>query len=138
MQKSRLACALAGVALFAGAYGVPTAADAQNSDAAAYRLRHPTHHVVGRNDVIVRRRAEPVVAAAPDPFHGPFPIITAPVAVAGTVVSLPFRAVETVFPPSANDPRVVVGAPVYAAQQIAVVPFVAVNCAFGVQPTYYY
>ena len=77
------------------------------------------------------------VAVAPDPFHGPAPIITAPVAIAGTIVSLPFRLVETVFPPSANDPRALVGAPVYAAQQIAEFPFVAVNTAFGVQPAYY-
>jgi len=138
MQKSRLVYAVAGVALFAGTLGMPTVAAAQNSDI-HHRVMHRTHHWAGNNDLVVRRRAErEPVAVAPDPFHGPIPIITGPVAIAGTIVSLPFRLVETVFPPSANDPRVLVGAPVYAAQQIAEFPFVAVNTAFGVQPAYYY
>jgi hypothetical protein len=87
----------------------------------------------------VRRRAAPEpVAAAPDAFHnGPATIITAPVAIAGTIVSVPFRVVEAVFPPRANDPRVVVGAPVYAAGQIAEFPFFAVNGVFGVPSNYY-
>lgn len=52
-----------------------------------------------------------------------------------TIVGLPFRFVEAVFPPRANDPRVLIGAPVYAAGKIAEFPFVAVNSVFGVQPT---
>lgn len=131
MQKSRLAYAVAGVALFAGALSAPTAANAQNSDYYRYHM-HRAHHVASRSDVIVSAHT------APDPFHGPLPIVTAPVAIAGTIVSLPFRFVETIFPPSANDPRVLIGAPVYAAQQIAEFPFVVVNGAFGVQPAYYY
>jgi len=116
----------------------PAAAQDQNSD---YRPRvvHRTHHGVGSNDIVVRRRAysEPV-APAPDAFHGPAAIITAPVAIAGTIVSLPFRLVGAVFPPRADDPRVLVGAPVYAAGEIAQFPFVAVNSIFGVPPTFYY
>jgi hypothetical protein len=99
---------------------------------------HRTHHPADSGDITVRTGAhrEPI-AAAPDAFHGPAAIITAPVAIAGTLVSLPFRFVEAIFPPRANDPRVLVGAPVHLAGQIAGFPFFAVNGAFGV-PGYYY
>ena len=141
MQRSKLAYAVAGVALLAGTYSLPAAADVQNSDIyhrhIHHRIVHRTYPPAGANDVYVRRRAEPV-AAAPDAFHGPAAIITAPVAIAGTIVSLPFRLVGAVFPPRANDPRVLIGAPVYAAGQIAEFPFFAVNSVFGVQPTNYF
>jgi hypothetical protein len=137
IRISKLALAVAGVALLAGAYSLPAAAAEQ------YRNIH--HRVVHRmhyshnNDIIVRRRANPEpVAAAPDAFHnGPATIITAPVAIAGTIVSVPFRVVEAVFPPRASDPRMIVGAPVAAAGQIAEFPFFAINGAFGVQSNYY-
>jgi hypothetical protein len=135
---STLAQAVAGAALLAGACGLPAAAAEQYRDIhhrAAYRIHHPVHS----NDIIVRRRASPApVAAAPDAFHnGPATIITAPVAIAGTIVSVPFRIVETVFPPRPNDPRVLVGAPVHVAGQIAEFPFFAINNAFGVPSVYY-
>jgi hypothetical protein len=138
MRRSRLAFAVAGVALLAGTYSLPAAAQDQNSD---YRPRvvHRIHHRVGSNDIVVRRRAySESVAPAPDAFHGPAAIITAPVAIAGTIVSLPFRLIGAVFPPRADDPRVLVGAPVYAAGELAQFPFVAVNSIFGVPPTFYY
>jgi hypothetical protein len=132
-QISKLALAVAGVALLAGAYSFPAAAAEQYR----YHHRHWTHHPVDNGDIVVRTGAhrEPV-AAAPDAFHGPAAIITAPVAIAGTFVSLPFRFVEAIFPPHANDPRVVVGAPVHLAGQIATFPFFVVNSAFGA-PGYY-
>lgn len=138
MQRSTFAYAVAGVALLVGTYSLPAAADVQNSDI-HHRIVRRSHPPAGANDVYVRKGAyrEPV-AAAPDAFHGPAAIITAPVAIAGTIVSLPFRLVEAVFPPRANDPRVLIGAPVYAAGQIAEFPFVAVNSVFGVQPTNYF
>jgi hypothetical protein len=117
MHRSRFACIAAVSALLAATYSLPAAADG--------------------NNITVRKRAEPVVAA-PDAFHGPAAIITAPVAIAGTIVSLPFRVVGAVFPPRANDPRVLIGAPVYAAGEIAQFPFVAVNGVFGVPLTTYY
>jgi hypothetical protein len=100
-----------------------------------YRAYHPAHN----NDIVVRRRAYPQpVAAAPDAFHnGPATIITAPVAIAGTIVSLPFRGIEAVFPPRPNDPRVLVGGPVHLAGQIAEFPFFVINGAFGVPSVYY-
>jgi hypothetical protein len=63
--------------------------------------------------------------------------VTAPVAIAGTIVSLPFRVIEAAFPPHANDPRMLVGAPVHLAGQIAGFPFFVVNGAFGVPSSYY-
>ena len=136
MQRSRIAYAVAGVALLAGTYSLPAAADDQNSYI-HHRIVRRTHPPAGANDIIVRKRAyrEPV-AAAPDAFHGPAAIITAPVAIAGTIVSL--RLVEAVFPPRANDPHVLIGAPVYVAGEIAEFPIVAVNSIFGVQPTNYF
>jgi hypothetical protein len=135
---SKLAQAVAGVALLAGAYSLPASAAEQYRDI-HHRIAHRTHYSVHNNDIIVRKRVYPeTVAAAPDAFHnGPATIITAPVAIAGTIVSLPFRVVEAVFPPRPNDPRMLVGAPVHLAGQIAEFPFVSVNGAFGVQPTYY-
>jgi len=135
---SKLAQAVAGVALLAGAYSLPAAAAEQYRDI-HHRMVHRTHYPVHNNDIVVRRRVYPEpVAAGPDAFHnGPATIITAPVAIAGTIVSLPFRVAEAVFPPSTNDPRVVVGAPVHLAGQIAEFPFFAVNGAFGVQSVYY-
>ena len=141
MQRSRFAFAVAGMALLVGTYSLPAAADVQNSDIyhrhIHHRIVHRTYHPAGDNDVYVRRRAEPV-AVAPDAFHGPAAIITAPIAIAGTIVSLPFRLVGAVFPPRADDPRMLIGAPVYAAGEIAQFPFVAVNSVFGVPPTFYY
>jgi len=133
---SKLAQAVTGVALLAGAYSLPAAAAAQHRNI-HHRIAHRIHHPVGGGDLTVRTPAyrEPV-GAAPDAFHGPAAIVTAPVAIAGTTVSLPFRGVEAVFPPRADDPRVLVGAPVHLAGQIAEFPFFAINDAFGV-PGYY-
>jgi hypothetical protein len=136
---SKLAQAIAGVAILAGGYSLPAAAAEQHD--IHHRIVHRTHYYPAHNnDIVVRRHAypAPVAAAGPDAFHnGPATIITAPIAVAGMIVSVPFRVVAAVFPPHANDPRMVVGAPVAAAGQIAEFPFFAVNGAFGVQPTYY-
>jgi hypothetical protein len=136
-HRSKLAQTIVAVALLAGAYSPPAAAAVQYRDF-HHRIGRRTHHPVETGDIIVRKSGhrEPV-AAAPDAFHGPAAIITAPVEIAGTIVSLPFRVVDAVFPPRANDPRVVVGAPVHFAGQIAEFPFFAFNRAFGVQPTYY-
>ena len=133
----KLTQAVAGAALLVGAYSLPAAAAVEHRDI-HHRIAHRTHHPVYTGDITVRARAhrEPV-AAAPDAFHGPAAIVTAPVAIAGTIVSLPFRAVEAVFPPHANDPRMLVGAPVHLAGQIAGFPFFVVNGAFGVPSSYY-
>ena len=136
-QISKFALAVVGLALVAGASSLPAAAAAPYGDTHHRNLRRP-HHQVYSSDVTVRKsaRREPV-ATGPDAFHGPAALITAPVFMAGTLVSLPFRAVEVLFPPRANDPRLVVGAPVHFAGRIATFPFYVINNAFGVRPTYY-
>ena len=136
---SKLTQAVAGAALLAGAYSLPAAAAVEHYDI-HHRIAHRTHHpVYSTGDITVRARHREPVAAAPDAFHtGPATIITAPVAIAGTLVSLPFRAVEAVFPPHANDPRMLVGAPVHLAGQIAEFPFLVFNTPFGVPTPYYY
>ena len=134
---SKLTQAVAGAALLAGAYSLPAAAAVEHHDIHR-RIGHRTHHPVYTGDITVRARHREPVAAAPDAFHGAAAIVTAPVAIAGTIVSLPFRVVEAVFPPHANDPRMLIGAPVHFAGQIAEFPFYVVNGAFGVPTAYYY
>ena len=137
MHISKLAQAIAALALLAGAYSLPAAADTQYRDT-RHRIAHRTHHPSDTGFITVRKRAHPEpIAAAPDAFHGPAAIVTAPVEIAGTIVSLPFRVIAVAFPPRVNDPRVLVGAPVHLAGQIAEFPFFAFNAAFGAQPTYY-
>ena len=133
IRTSKLTQAVAGAALLAGV-SLPAAAAVEHRDI-HHRYAHRTHHPVDSNDITVRARAP--VAAAPDAFHGPAAIVTAPVAIAGTIVSLPFRVIEAAFPPHANDPRMLVGAPVHLAAQIAGFPFFVVNGAFGVPSSYY-
>jgi hypothetical protein len=135
---SKLAQAVVGAALLAGAPILPAAAATQYQYGYVHHHRplHRTYYRNASSDVTVRKSA-PRVAAAPDAFHGPAPLITAPIEMAGTLVSLPFRAVEAIFPPRANDPRLVIGAPVHFAGQIAESPFYFINSAFGVRPTYY-
>jgi hypothetical protein len=134
---SKLAQAFVGAALIAGASSLPAVAAVKYGDV-HHRIAHRRHHRVDSSDITVRKSApREAVAAAHDAFHGPAAIITAPVEMAGTLVSLPFRAVEVMFPPRSNDPRVLIGAPVHFAGQIAEFPFYAFNGAFGVRPTYY-
>ena len=134
---SKLTKVVAGAALLAGAYSLPAAAAVEHHYI-HHRIAHRTRHPVETGDITVRARHREPIAAAPDAFHGPAAIVTAPVAIAGTIVSLPFRVVEAVFPPHANDPRMLIGAPVHFAGQIAEFPFYVVNGAFGVPTAYYY
>lgn len=134
---SKLVQAFAGMTLAAGLFSLPAAAATPYGNV-HHRIVHRTHHRFESSDVTVRKSApRQRVAVAHNAFDGPAAIITAPVEMAGTLVSLPFRAVAVLFPPRTNDPRVLVGAPVHFAGQIAEFPFFAINGAFGVTPTYY-
>ncbi len=102
------------------AYGNPVVVTAPNYGYAASR------------PLTVQRRYAPVrVAPAYDPYSGPQAIITGPIAVASTLVALPFRVVNSVFPPYAHDPRVIVGGPVHVAGQVAQLPFRVLQAPFG-------
>ncbi|MGC2140311.1 MAG: hypothetical protein WA620_01885 [Methylovirgula sp.] len=121
----------AGVLATALSFSLPAAAETHHT--------HRHHHFAyGRPLTVTKRHREAVMA--PDPFHGPAAIITAPNAVAATVVSLPFRAAALVFPPYGNpaaDPLVLIGAPLHAVGYIVEIPFFIVGSAFGAPPNVY-
>lgn len=85
--------------------------------------------VAGHALTVVRRHSY-------DPYAGPGAVITAPVHVAGEIAALPFRVINSVFPPRGDTPLVVVGAPVYAAGRIAQVPFQVLQAPFGDRSLY--
>jgi hypothetical protein len=75
-----------------------------------------------------------VVPAAPpqyNPYAGPAALVTAPFAFVGTLVSLPFRAVNAIFPGQGNTPLTVIGAPVMLAGRVAEAPFRIAQQPFG-------
>jgi len=127
---SKLTSVAASVAILAAVSTLPAAAAVRHGHA------HRTHRHVAAHALTVHR-APVAVATAPDPYTGPAAIITAPVAAAGFIVGLPFRAIGALFPPNANDPRIIVGAPVYVAGRIAQFPFYAIDSVFGAPPNYY-
>jgi hypothetical protein len=141
MGTSKLTQVLVSATILSAAFALPAIAAAPYGDSHS-RSTHRIHRRTAARPLTITKRysREPVFVAAPDPFHGPAAIITAPVAVAGMIVSLPFRAIGAVFPPQGNpatNPLVLVGAPVHLAGQIAQSPFYAINSAFGVAPGYY-
>jgi hypothetical protein len=126
-KTSKLALIATTAAVLATAFNLP--AEARNYH------RHHHHHYYAHALTVHHAYVEPVVA--PDPFHGPGAIITAPVALAATFVSLPFRAVGTVFPATGNTPLVIIGAPAHFAGQVVQFPFYVVGNAFGAAPATY-
>jgi hypothetical protein len=137
---TKLAQVAVSLAVLSAAFTLPAAAAVQYADGHGRGL-HRIHHRTNDRPLTVTRRVyrEPAVAAY-DPFHGPASFITAPVAIAGTMASAPFRFVAQVFPPQGNpaaNPLVLVGAPVHVVGQAVQFPFYAVDTAFGVPPNYY-
>lgn len=122
----------AGVLAVAFSFSLPAAAE-------THHAMHRHHHLAyGRPLTVTKRHHEMVMA--PDPFHGPAAIVTAPNAVAATIVSLPFRAAALIFPAYGNpatNPLVLIGAPVHAAGYVAEFPFFVVGSAFGAPPNFY-
>lgn len=135
---SKLSRIVVGTALLSMAFALPAAAHEH------YGRWHRVHHhyysrAYDRPLTVSKYRNREY--AAPDPFRGPAAIITGPVAVAATIVSLPFRVAGAVFPPYGNpavNPLVIVGAPVHAAGQVAEFPFYVVGSAFGAPPPVVY
>jgi hypothetical protein len=124
----KLAPVAAGV-LIGAAFALPAAADVHH-----YRHHH-FHHVVYNDDRPWTVHGHSVVAT-PDPYHnGDATIVTGPNAVAATVIGLPFRVANTLFPYEGNSPLVIVGAPVHVAGQVAEFPFYAVGSVFGAPPS---
>jgi hypothetical protein len=131
--------AVAGVAVFA-AFTLPAAAHDH-----LWRPHHHHHHHYAyrgydRPLTVSRHYYREPAVYAPDPYNNPNAIVTAPVAVGSTIVSLPFRAVNAVFPAQGDplvNPLVIVGAPVHVLGQAAQLPFYAVGSAFGAPPAVY-
>lgn len=103
-------------------------------------LRRHTYRstTVSRRDqyrplTVSRRHAAPapvfVAAPAYNPYVGPAAIVTAPIGIASTAVSIPFRVLGEIFPPV--GPLAIVGLPIQAAGRIAQVPFQIAEAPFG-------
>jgi hypothetical protein len=124
-----------GVMALATVFALPAAAEAHHP-----RWHHHWHqrYAYDRPLTVHGHRHPVVVAAPPDPYSGPNVIVTGPNAVAATIVSLPFRAVNSIFPPTGDTPLVVIGAPAYAAAHVAEFPFYVVGTAFGAPPNVAY
>jgi hypothetical protein len=75
--------------------------------------------------------APPAPPPAYNPYAGPAALVTAPFAFVGTLVSLPFRAVNAFFPGQGNTPLTVIGAPVMFAGRVAEAPFRIAQQPFG-------
>ena len=133
MAKGMAATTVVGAALLAT--GFTGAVQAQPAYA-PYGYAQPAYAGPGRPLTVQRHYAPAPVVVTPayDPYYGPKALITAPVAVAATLVALPFRMVNAVFPAHGDvgqNPLVMVGAPVHAAGQIAQLPFRAIQAPFG-------
>lgn len=91
-----------------------------------------------RRGVVMARplTVRPAVVAVPAPVAnvGPGTIVTAPLGIASAIVSLPFRALNGIFPATGDvnaNPLVVIGAPLRAAGDIAQIPFRIIGAPFG-------
>jgi len=118
---SKVVQAVATTAFLVAAFALPASA----------KIGHRHHHAHYRSLTVAKPGD---VAAAPDPFRGPGAIVTAPVAIASVVITLPFRAASSIFPATGNTPLILIGAPVHVASQVVQFPFNAVGSAFGAAP----
>lgn len=118
---------LLGSALVAAALLSSAAAFAQGDPSAA-----PSYRLPRARPLTVTRQAPVVVAPVYAP--GPGIIVTGPLGVASTLVSIPFRIGNAIFPANAPPPVNLVGMPIAAAGAIAQVPFQVVSAPFGGLP----
>lgn len=92
-----------------------------------------------RRPLTVRRTVEAteapvVVAPVPVENMGPGRIITGPLGVASNIVSLPFRAINGIFPSTGDlgsNPLFLIGGPVHAFGDIVQIPFRVIGAPFG-------
>lgn len=132
-RVTKWALAVAGAGVLAASFALPAAA-VEHHGKHHWRHHASYHHRYDRPWNVTARHRAPVVVAAPDPYTGPNAIVTAPNAVAATVVSMPFRVLGQVFPATGDTPLVLVGAPLHFAGQVAEFPFYAIGSAFGAPP----
>ena len=92
-----------------------------------------------RRPLTVRRtvaatEAPVVVAAAPVGNTGPGTIVTGPLGFASNVFTLPFRAINGIFPATGDigqNPLVIIGAPLHAVGDLVQVPLRVLGAPFG-------
>ncbi len=118
---------LLGSALIAAALLSSAAALAQSEPYAS-----PSYRLPRARPLTVNRPAPVVVAPVYAP--GPEIIVTGPLRVASTLVAIPFRVGNAIFPASAPPPVNFVGAPIAAAGLIAQAPFEIMSAPFGGLP----
>lgn len=136
IKSASIAAALAVAALVAsdvGASAQPYEPDAPAARTHSVRRARP---VEGYRPLTVGTRRQTYLdgtsyAPAYDPYAGPGAIVTAPIAFGATLASLPFRAINSVFPAQGNTPLVIVGAPVHFAGQLVQAPFAIAQQPFG-------
>lgn len=127
-MKSRMVAGACAAFAVLGMAGVANAQPYYAPDGSPLYGAAPVYHPLTVN------RGYAPVAPAYNPYVGPKAVITAPIATAGTLVALPFRMVNAVFPARGNpseNPLVIVGAPVHAAGQVAQLPFQVMQAPFG-------
>ncbi len=136
MKSASIAAALAVAALLASDMAASAQTFEPDADAPV-RIRplHRARPVETYRPLTVNHDRDVDGFAAPvsayNPYAGPAAIITAPIAFGATLASLPFRAVNSVFPARGNTPLVVVGAPVHFAGQVVQTPFAIAQAPFG-------
>ena len=90
-----------------------------------------------RRPLTVRRTVaatEAPVVAAPVGNTGPGTLVTGPLGFASNVFTLPFRAINGIFPATgdvASNPLVIIGAPLHAIGDIVQVPLRVIGAPFG-------
>ena len=121
---------------------VPGSAQGTSPSRQMYRQR-PVRTVrsadASHRPLTVRRTVEAteapvVVVPAPVENTGPGRIITGPLGLASHVVSLPFRALNGIFPATGDlgsNPLFLIGGPVHAFGDIVQIPFRVIGAPFG-------
>ena len=134
IKAIRLAQIAAGATVLAVSFALPASAKVEYYHHKYWHRTAYHHYRDVDRPLTVTRRVPRETVVAPDPYSGPAAIVTAPAAAGATVVSLPFRAANAIFPAHgdpATNPFVLVGAPIYVAGQVARLPFYVVGSAFG-------
>ncbi len=115
----------------AGALALATlagsAATASAQDGMSARPLTVTPRTVRRQTLV--RPAAPLRAYSP--YTGLKAIVTAPIALASTIVSIPFRVTDAAFAHTGGTPLTVIGTPIHYAGRIAQAPFRIVEAPFG-------
>ena len=114
-----------------------TGIDGHDPSRSVYR-RRPVRTVrsaeTSRRPLTVRRTVAAVEAPVAPAFAGPGTLVTGPLGFASSVISLPFRAINGIFPATGDigtNPLVIIGAPVHAIGDLVQFPLRVIGTPFG-------